>query len=285
MNDNDFEVREFDDAAFAEREKNFKAYALPLAPQDLVAIYKEKEKNKDFILYVDYVKTKEKLSAKHIIIYLANTNFKSGFTCIDEELITEYISSDFMIDCPILVRMVTIIIKTRLHHDLNEAEQKLIDFFPEEQVHEYIENNLELVDELITTIQQSIPFALTSLYSNLTDEMKEVEVELKNFVNDTKVVDTPSNCGPNVARFLTEGWDGFLCVIHHKGIADEYNKAVYNDQPKYFGKDLYFIMNETKVVDQIMALFPGWFWIKLETIDVNELLIQEQAKLENASTP
>ena len=82
MNDNENNLnpdREFDDHKFSEREKNFKAYTLPLAPQDLVAIYKEKEKNKDFILYVDYHRTKEKLSAKHIIIYLANTNFKAGW--------------------------------------------------------------------------------------------------------------------------------------------------------------------------------------------------------------
>ena len=95
MNDNDTNNlnpdREFEDHKLSEREKNFKAYTLPLAPQDLVAIYKQKEEDKDFILYVDYYQTKQKLSPKHIIIYLANTNFKAGFTFLDEELITEYI--------------------------------------------------------------------------------------------------------------------------------------------------------------------------------------------------
>jgi len=276
MNDNEHNEmnpdREFEDHKFSQREKDFKAYTLPLAPQDLVAIYKEKEKNKDFILYVDYHRTKEKLSPKHIIIYLANTNFKAGFTFLDEELIKEYIKSDFMVDCPILVRMVSVIIRMRLHYDINDAEKKLLLLFPEEKVHEFIEQHLELVDELIETIRDAVPWAMSNLYQNLTDADKEIEVELKNFVADTKVIDKPSNCGPNVARFITEAWDGFLCIIHNMGVSTSYNKAVYNEQPKYFGKDLYYIMNETRVIDQIMAMFPDWFWVKIETVDVNKLL-------------
>ena len=55
-------------------------YALPLAPQDLVGIYKEKdESEKEYVLYVDYDKTTEKLTDQHILIYLANTNFKTSF--------------------------------------------------------------------------------------------------------------------------------------------------------------------------------------------------------------
>lgn len=279
MNDNENNLnpdREFDDHKFSEREKNFKAYTLPLAPQDLVAIYKEKEKNKDFILYVDYHRTKEKLSAKHIIIYLANTNFKAGFTFLDEELVTEYIKSDFMVDCPILVRMLSVIVRMRLHYDINDAEKKLLLLFPEEKVHEYIEGNLELVDELIETIRDAVPWAMTNLYENLNEQDKEIEVELKNFVGDIEVYDKPSNCGPNVARFITEAWDGFLCIVHHMGVSTTYNKAVYNAQPKYFGKDLYYIMNETRVIDQIMAMFPDWFWVKIETLDLNKLLEESE---------
>lgn len=276
MNDNDTNNlnpdREFDDHKLSEREKNFKAYTLPLAPQDLVAIYKQKEEDKDFILYVDYYQTKQKLSPKHIIIYLANTNFKAGFTFLDEELITEYIKSDFMIDCPILVRMVSIIVRMRLHYDINHAEKKLTILFPEEKIHEFIEQNIELVDELIETIRDSVAWAMVNLHENLTDEAKKDEKELTNFINNIDVYDKPSNCGPNVARFITEAWDGFLCIIHNKGVSSTYNKTVYNEQPKYFGKDLYYIMNETRVIDQIMALFPSWFWAKIETVDVNKLL-------------
>jgi hypothetical protein len=266
------------------REESLVFYTLPLSPQDLVAIYKEKEKNKNFILYVDYEKTKEKLSAKHIIIYLANTNFKAGFTYIDGELIAEYIRSDFMVDSPILVRMLAIIVRMRLHYEINDAERQLLFLFPEDNIHGFIEENIDLVDELIETISQAVPFALTSLYENLSDVAKKDEVELTNYVNSIEVVDKPSNCGPNVARFMTEGWDGFLCVIHNMGVANKFNKAVYNSQPKYFGKDLYFIMNETRVIDQIMGLFPSWFWNKIETINMTKILEEEAEKLSNDSS-
>ena len=141
----------------------------------MAKIYKQKEEDKDFILYVDYYQTKQKLSPKHIIIYLANTNFKAGFTFLDEELITEYIKSDFMIDCPILVRMVSIIVRMRLHYDINGAEKKLTILFPEEKIHQFIEENIELVDELIETIRDSVPWAMVNLHENLTDEAKKEE--------------------------------------------------------------------------------------------------------------
>ena len=62
-------------------------YTLPLAPQNLVEIYKVKEEDEDFVLWVDYLASKEKLSAKHILIYLANTNFKTTFAQVDEDLL------------------------------------------------------------------------------------------------------------------------------------------------------------------------------------------------------
>ena len=61
-----------------------KAYVLPLAPTDLVAIYKEKEEKEDYILHIDYTASKEKLKPEHIIIYLANTNFKASFYYFNE---------------------------------------------------------------------------------------------------------------------------------------------------------------------------------------------------------
>ena len=82
-------------------------YELPLSPQHLVQIYKDKNELEEYVLWVDYAKSKEKLSAQHIIIYLANTNFKTTFSSIDEDLIKAYINSDFMVDCPLLARIVS----------------------------------------------------------------------------------------------------------------------------------------------------------------------------------
>ena len=35
-------------------------------------------------------------------------------------------------------------------------------------------------------------------------------------------------------------------------------------------------MNETRVIDQIMAMFPDWFWVKIETLDLNKLLEESE---------
>tara|TARA_B110000503_G_scaffold16382_1_gene23315 strand:- start:10483 stop:11325 length:843 start_codon:yes stop_codon:yes gene_type:complete len=263
------------DKELAERGKTIKCYKLPLAPQDLVAIYKEKEEKKDYILYVDYMASKEKLSAKHIMIYLANTNFKTGFSCVDEDLIREYITTDFMVDSPILCRFITIIIRLRLHYDVNDADKMFYKIWPEDQIHKFIENNFDLVNELIETIRDTIPFAMHKLYETMPEEDRVKEVELKSFVDDIVVVDKPSNCGPNIARFVTEGLDGFLCITHMMGLSTTYNKSVFNDSPKYFGRDLYYVLNHTKMINQIMSFFPPWFWVNFEIADLASLEIDD----------
>jgi len=234
-------------------------YELPLSPQHLVQIYKEKNEIEDFVLWVDYAKSKEKLSAQHIIIYLANTNFKTTFSGVDEDLIKAYISSDFMVDCPLLARIVVLIIKFYYKHDISEQESQLLYLFPPKLIWKFLEDNSALVEELINTVASSVPFALTKLYEGLTEEQKEVETNLKELLDDIKVVDRPTMCGPNIARLLTTGYDALLLIISQKGLVKEYNKQIYNDSPKYFGKDLYNIMCVSKITDQIVAFFPDDF--------------------------
>jgi len=234
-------------------------YELPLAPQDLVAIYKEKEDAEDFVLWVDYFKSREKLSAKHIIIYLANTNFKATFAGVDDDLIKEYITSDFMVDCPLLARIVVNIIKHKLQHPLSEIEKQLYLLFSEEQIYQFISENLDLVDELIETVASVVPFAICKLYNGLPENQKALEVGVKEVVDEIEVVDKPSNCGPNIARLITAGFDAFLLITSVYGLKKHYNKAVFNDAPKYFGKDLYYILCETKITDQILSFFPPDF--------------------------
>ena len=258
-----------------ERAKSITCYKLPLAPQELVAIYKEKEEKKDYILYVDYLASKEKLSAKHIMIYLANTNFKTGFSAVDEDLIKEYITSDFMVDSPILVRFVSMLIRHRLHYELNDADKMFYKIWPEDEIHKFIEGNFDLVDELIETIRDVIPFSLHKLYETMPEENRIKEVELKNFVDEITIVDKPAKCGPNIARFVTEGLDGFLAITHMRGLSQTYNKSVFNDSPKYFGKDLYYVLNHTKVMGQIMAFFPSSFFINFETPELSELELDD----------
>lgn len=238
-----------------------KCYVLPLAPQDLVGIYKHKETVEDFTLWVDYLISKEKLSAKHIIIYLANTNFRASFAQIDDDLIREYIKSDFMVDCPLLARIVVLIVKHYYRHEPNEQERELYSIFSPANINIFIRDNNDLVKELVRTIASAVPFVLNKFYDGLDEEGKEKEINVREFVNDITIADKPSNCGPNIARLLTVGFDAFLLIIQKEGLSMEYNKQVYNDAPKFLGKDLYFIFCNTKITDHIMDFFPD-DWIK-----------------------
>lgn len=261
-----------------EQTNEVKLYTLPLAPQDLVSIYKEKEENKKFVLYVDYVATREKLSAEHIIIYLANTNFKTSFTIVDEDLIKAYISSDFVIDCPLLARIVSNIIRVRFSYELNPLDAELLPVFPMDLIHEFVNNNYDFLEELIENIQSVVPFVLDRVYFHMSQEEKDLEVDLTEFVDNIKVVDKPTQCGPNIARLLTTGWDAFLLIMQEKGLSQGYNKSLYNDTPKYFGSDLFFVLNETKVTTQILSIMPPWFF---KTIDFKPLEEDEEIDADN----
>lgn len=248
----------------SEEKKEKQCYTLPLAPQNLVEIYKVKEEEEDFVLWVDYFGSKEKLSAKHILIYLANTNFKTSFAHVDEDLILEYIKSDFLIDSPLLSRFVVMIIKTRFNHQLNPLEEQLLEMFTSDQLHDFVDKNIKLVDELCETINSIIPFVLTKFYQNLSDEDKEKEFELAEALQDVQELDKPSNCGPNIARLVTDGWDGFLLICSIMGFSQTYNKQIFNDKPSYFGKDLFYILTQTKITDNILSMMPPGFIATME---------------------
>jgi len=252
-------------------------YTLPLAPQDLVSIYKEKQENDNYVLYVDYVKTREKLSAEHTIIYLANTNFKAAFTAVDEDLIKAYLSSEFLIDCPVLSRVISNILRIRLDHPLNGLDEQLLNVFPMELIHEFINNNYDLVEELIESIQSVVPFALENVHKHMDQETKDIEADLSEYVSSIVVTDKPTKIGPNIARLLTSCWDAFLLVMQRRGLSEGYNKALYNDAPKYNGADLFYVLNQTKITEQVLSIFPPWFF---QTIDIKPMEEDEEIDID-----
>lgn len=243
-------------------------YTLPLAPQDLVAIYKDKgdDADNEYVLWVDYAKSRLKLSASHIMIYLANTNFKATFSAIDDELIVEYIKCNFLVDSPLLGRILSNIIKVKFNHELAPVEQMLFDLFDIEKIYAFINDHGDLLEEVIENMRSSIPFALTKLYENLPDETKEKEVQLADLLKDVTVTDTPTQCGPNVSMMPITCWDSFLVILTYTGLSMEYNQSLYNGQPKYFGKDLFFILNNSNVVSNILTFLPPGF---LESEELN----------------
>jgi hypothetical protein len=237
---------------------NKTCYALPLSPQDLVAIYKDKGEDSDnkFVLWVNYGESRLKLSPAHILIYLANTNFYATFSGVDEELLVEYIKTDFLVDAPILARIITNIIKTKYGHELSELEMKLYNLFDQEQIAEFIENQGELLDDLIENVKGLIPFVLHHSYNNLSDEDKKTHTDLKETLKELTPVDKPTKCGPNVAMLVQCVWDMFLVITTYEGISQEFNTNMYNDKPKYNGSDLFVMLNATNVISNVIEFLP-----------------------------
>jgi len=238
-----------------------KHYTLPLAPQDLVAIYKEKDQtdsDQEFCLYVDYDKTTEKLSDQHILIYLANTNFKTTFDKITPTLLVEFIKSNFLVNAPILARVLTIVLRKYLKYELTPPEAILSSLvFDEKQIDEFIELNGNLLEDLITSIQETFAFVLYKI-NEITEEGKEPELE--SLVKEIEITDTASNVGPNIARLVTEAVDAMYLVFHVRGITQSFNKQVFNDNPKFYGKDLMFIFTQTGITGEIVKMLPEGFW-------------------------
>lgn len=236
-----------------------KYYTLPLAPQDLVAIYKEKdESEEEFVLHVDYDKTTEKLTDQHILIYLANTNFKTSFDKITPSLIQEFIKSNFLVNAPILGRVLTIILRKYLNYELTAPEAHLSHLiFSDKQMDEFIELNENLLEDLISAIQSIFPFVLYKI-NEVNEEGKEPELE--ELVKEIEITDTASNVGPNIARLVTEAIDAMYLVFHIRGISQSFNKQIFNDNPKYYGKDLMFIFTQTGVTNEIVKMLPEGFW-------------------------
>jgi len=241
-----------------------KCYELPLKPQDLVAIYKDKEEDEDFVLWVDYGRSRQKLSPKHLLIYLANTNFKSTFSQIDEELLLEYIKSDFVVDSPLLSRLIAIIIKVKYQHQITPPEEQLLAYINMDQIEEFLKAHGDLIEELCVSLASVVPFTLHKIWEGLNDEKRELEENLKEAMVNLKITDKPTSIGPNVSRILINSFDAFSLVLSRLGYIETFNKALYNDKPKYFGKDLFYLLNETNIVNNIISWLPPGFLVSAQ---------------------
>lgn len=239
-----------------------KWYALPLAPQDLVAIYREKEAEsddgKEYVLNVDYDSTTEKLNDAHLLIYLANTNFKTTFNKVTPTLIQEWIKSNFLVNCPLLGRIYTMILRRYFEYELTEPEKILSQMlFSQQQMDEFIAQNGNLIEDTIGAIQSMFPFILHKMQDGIGEGKEE---NLDNFCNEITIMDTQCNIGPNICILATEAIDAMYLIFHKRGITQSYNKAIYNDSPKYFGKDLYYTYCQSKLTNQIKDMLPEGFW-------------------------
>nr|MCS5589324.1 hypothetical protein [Candidatus Thioglobus sp.] len=123
-------------------------YKLPLSPIDLTTIYKQKLNEDGYMLEVDYAESKKVLSVKQMLIYLSNTGFTCKFSEVDNELISEYIQLNFLVDSPMLSRIVGNLIKV----SLNERVVDVSENFGVEKLVEFLKEDGDIINDLIDDI-------------------------------------------------------------------------------------------------------------------------------------
>ena len=219
--------------------------AIPLNPVDLTEIYKTKLENEDFVLNVDYTKSKDVLNSKQILIYLSNTGFRCDFDHIDEQLVVDFISLNFLVDSPVLFRIVANIIKCHF----GEPILYPVDTFTEEDMSLFISNNQDLVNGLVSTIS-SLPLFVMEGVNNL-----EEGITFNHGITPI-IVEEKNNIGPNILNIITAGFDAVLLVFKKLGMSDKINSNILNDKSAYKGVDLMKSLYDNGIVHNIIYLMP-----------------------------
>jgi hypothetical protein len=44
----------------------------------------------------------------------------------------------------------------------------------------------------------------------------------------------------------------------------QYNKQMYNDKPAYFGKDLFYVLTQANITNNILSMMPPGFIISVD---------------------
>lgn len=221
-------------------------YKIPLSPIDLTKIYQKKQADKDFMLDVDYGASKEKIAAKQILIYLANTGFKASFDKVDDELIKNYIELDFLVDSPLLERVVSNIIKVYFEEDPKDS----LELYSKEDIRVFINENLDLVEDLVGVISSMPAFCLDRI-NKFEDSKLSFDIDL-----GAEYTDPKSNVGLNVVNIITSGFDATLLTLSKIGMSNKIDSGVYNEDSKYNGGDIMMALYGNGVVANIIEMMP-----------------------------
>lgn len=214
-------------------------YKLPLSPIDLTTIYKEKMNDSDnYVLLVDYAASKEVLTSKQILTYLANTGFRCAFSEIDYDLIEEFLQLKFLVDSPTLARVIGNIIKYRLGEDIVENHSI-----------EFIENcETSTINDLIEDLSGLPAFIIDSV--NNMDNDLSINIETNG--NDS----SDSLVGLNIYNIIIYATDAVTSVFAKLGFKYEYNTNIFNNKSNYGGKDILKALNEQNIPAFIMGFIP-----------------------------
>lgn len=225
-------------------------YTLPLSPTDLAEIYKIKTEADDYVLRVDYFKSKEVLSVKHILVYIANTNFKVQFDGIDDELINEYITTNFMVDCPLLARYITLIAKRKLGHEYNQVDQALNTIMTDKDIDSYLLKHDALFEDLLDKLKHVTLFCL--------EQAGKYAEKYRDYIpEDIEHADEETEIGLNIVYIATYSLDLLYLLGNKFGPwpTNKLNIRIFNDVSKYQGSDLYNTLLKYGVATSMLELF------------------------------
>lgn len=226
------------------------SYTLPLNPTDLAEIYKIKAEQDDYILHVNYEESKKVLSIKHILVYIANTNFKVQFDTIDAELVNEYIKLNFLVECPMISRIIALVAKRKLGQEYNNVDMALNTLWSDEMIDQYLAEHGELFDDLIDKLKHVALFCI--------DQAGKYNEKYKEFVpEDLEYIDSETEVGLNIVYVATYAQDILYLLGHKFGPwpTNNLNVRVFNDESKYHGSDLYNTLLKQGVASSMLELF------------------------------
>lgn len=217
-------------------------YTLPLNPIDLTTIYKQKLNEEGYILEVDYTESRKVLSTKQMLIYLSNTGFTCKFSEVDNELIREYIQLNFLVDSPMLSRIVGNLIKG----SLNETIVDISDNFGVEELITFLKEDSSIINDLIDDIAGLPAFIIDTINcdKHVIDVATCIDVG-----NDSLV-------GLNIFNIIVHSTDAALVVFKNLGFKSKYNSNVFNDKPTCYGKDIYAALHENNIPTLILGMLP-----------------------------
>jgi len=226
------------------------SYKLPLNPTDLAEIYKIKADQEDYTLQVDYEESKKVLSVKHILVYIANTNFKVQFDTVDAELLNEYIKLNFLVEAPLIARIIALIAKKKLGQELNNVDMAMNTLWTDEMIDAYLAEHGDLFDDLMDKLKHVAMFCLDQA-SKYSDRYKPLVPE------DLEYIDNETEVGLNIVYIATYALDVLYLLGHKFGPwpTNNLNIRVFNSESKYQGSDLYNTLLKYGVANNMLELF------------------------------
>ncbi|MCS5550415.1 MAG: hypothetical protein NZ811_02740 [Gammaproteobacteria bacterium] len=217
-------------------------YTLPLSPIDLTTIYKQKLSEEGYMLEVDYTESKKVLSVKQMLIYLSNTGFTCKFSKVDNDLITEYIKLNFLVDSPMLSRVVGNLIKV----SLNENVIDISDNFGVEDLVKFLKEDSDIINDLIDDIAGLPAFIIDTI----NEDKHIIDIDT------SPDGDNDSLVGLNIFNILVHSTDAALVVFKNLGFRSQFNSRVFNNDPTCYGKDIYAALHENNIPAFVLGMLP-----------------------------